>query len=1742
MGWLKKNTGIDVEGLVPPAISNIAVAAAVIYTGGAAGAALGAGATSTLSIALAGTAISGATIVTAGYAIGNLAAAYLISEGVKSITGGDRSPSVGQALATGILLNTTSNVAGIPIIYGTRKVGGSRVFTEVSGGSNEFLHLVIVLGEGEVSAVTQTYIDNVAITDPKFAGLVTQTVYFGTDAQTADTGLVADLPTKWTANHRGQGVAYVVLKLKYAQAAYSGFPTVTFDLQGKKVYDPRQNLLVYSELFDQAAWSKNNASVSVNAAIAPNGSLTADKIVENTVGGVTHYLGGAYSGTVTSGSPLTLSVYVKSGERNEWMIRFFAGGAFTATAYCTFNSTTGLITSNLGGTGLVEALANGWYRINFTASATATGAVTVGIMMMVAGNNSWLGDGVSGAFVWGAQLTAGSTALPYTATSATILVPVTAFSSNPALCVRDYLTNTRYGRGIPAASIDEASIVSAANYCDEMVSTPAGTQKRYSCDGVVDVNSNAYENIKSLLTSCRGLLVYSGGIYKLVLDRPTASTFAFTEDNITGNWSISQPGRRSKYNRVTAGFFNPTLDWNPDLAISDSPAYRTLDNNLLLEGKIDLPFCSDVYRAQRMAGIHLKQSRFGVTCMFTAFQSALRCEVGDVVTITHSTPGWSGKLFKVMQITIKDNDEVEIVAAEYDSTVYNLDTLTLVTSAATLTLPSVFTVPTPAGLTLSSGTSELLLNGDGTVTSRLKVVWSPPANIFADKIEIQYQINGVTTWQTFTTTSSAEGVSWIWPVKDSTLYNVRVRYINTAGVQSPWISASHTVVGKTAPPSNVASPTYAPETLGIRLSWTAITDADRAGYELRTGGSSWETANFLTLTEDRTYLWRMQLAGTQTVWIKAKDTTGNYSTTAGSTSVVVSAPSAPTVTYAINGPDDLLTWTIPTSAFPVDRYEIRYGVSYAAGTFVDTSKSTGYRRRVDYAGARTYWVAAIDIAGNTGTAAAASPAANIVVPTTPTPLNGVLNNKKITLSWPVATGTLPILRYEVRYGSTFAAGTLVAQVLGTTIDVVIDYLGPRTYWVAALDTANNQSGTASFSVNLAVPVAPTVTPTWASGSARVNWSTPASSLPIDFYEVTQGPSRTAVGTVNSNQLIDPSAWGLGVTSRTYYVRARDVNGNLGAEGASSLVITAPAAPVISSTLSTVDPSYKLTWSAPASDLPIDYYEVFMAGVSQGRVYATTYSAKVVWSGTRAFTVIATDIFGTLGATGSTSLTITAPTAPTLSAQVVDNNVLLSWTTPTATLPVDTYEIRRGASWATATVIGQKSGGFTSVFETVAGTFNYWVAAIDTAGNYGTPASVSAFVNQPPDYVLRSNITSGLGEGINLLTYSQDFGNANWTDYWLKPTNAGGFLAPDGSMTAWKFNSLDAGPSLNSSGIVGLVTGPIPGPLTRSIWLRCETGTLVMGFGQDDTDTNPITVTTTWQRFSFTNTPGITTVGSARGMQINEGTVSNTAWYAWGAQLERGFTATRYSPTGATITGPISATLSNASRDSGVLTLPVNTTETFATHFTSRLWNTPNDQITASPVPFPVYIQPSLSPGYYEETIDYGTSIPASKVTIAYLLTTIAGSVSAVCDISVSLDNVSYTSYAGQSQAYATNFRYVKFRITVTAASGTGVGTLSGVTIKLDSKLKTITGMAACLAADSGGSTVYLTDNKLLTGTKVFLDVDAIQVDPLYNATYPGLTAIYDFADTTNPLSFKILVFDNAGVRRDGTVSYTVRGF
>ena len=645
-----------------------------------------------------GAGFSVATSYIAGGLVGTIVAGGL--SGLVSKNQQDDTSQIAEQQASA-LVNKSSNNAPLPVIYGLRKVGGTRVFIETSGTDNEFLHVVITMSEGEINSFENVYLNNIISTDSRFNGVLNVYTHTGADNQTADSNLVSAVPN-WNSSHRLRGTSYVYVKLKFDQDAYpQGLPTITADIKGTKIFDPRSN--------------------------------------------------------------------------------------------------------------------------------------------------------------------------------------ATAWSDNPVLCIRDYLTNTRYGRAIDTALIDDASFIASANYCDTTVNIGGATVKRYTTNGIVNTSQGSMTILKQLLTACKGFLIFSGGKYKILIDKPESANFTFDEDNIIGQWTVSLGSKNNQFNRIRANFINANKEWQPDIAIVESSALRTLDNGILLEKTIDLPYTTDIDRAKMITTININQSRQKISCEFTATIEGLKAEVGDVVYIKHSTVGWqylnasAGKKFRIIKISLQNNDEVRVQAVEYADGSYNFGTIQISDTAPNTNLPDVTTTKIPVNLLVSE---ELFVTNTGQgVQVRANLSWTAPTDAFAQYYEVEYaEGSGAFQFVTQTRATSAE----VNNLKAGT-FSFRVRTVNTIGVRSAYITSTNSLAGLTTPPVQITNFSVNAIDGSAYLQWDRSPDIDvihggflRIRHTPLVTGAVWAGGSALgqALAGTSTNASLPLLAGTY--MIKAVDSAGNF--------------------------------------------------------------------------------------------------------------------------------------------------------------------------------------------------------------------------------------------------------------------------------------------------------------------------------------------------------------------------------------------------------------------------------------------------------------------------------------------------------------------------------------------------------------------------------------------------------------------------------------------------------------------------------------------------------------------------------------------------------------------------------------------------------------------------------------------------------------------------------------------------
>lgn len=218
----------------------------------------------------------------------------------------------------------------------------------------------------------------------------------------------------------------VLLTAGGGQPRFDHNPTTSESL-GLLAEEQRTNQCLQSEDFTTTWSSANQVSITSNTIVAPNGTLTGDKLIADATSNV-HFV---VQNTGSVSAPWTFSCYAKAGEYSR------VGFSYSATGYVFFNLSTGVQEGTVGGaiTGTsITAVGNGWYRISFTSTSTASGA-NIGIYLYnttyTSGVPTFTGNGFSGAYIWGAQLEAASFAtsyIPTTSASATRAADVASMS------------------------------------------------------------------------------------------------------------------------------------------------------------------------------------------------------------------------------------------------------------------------------------------------------------------------------------------------------------------------------------------------------------------------------------------------------------------------------------------------------------------------------------------------------------------------------------------------------------------------------------------------------------------------------------------------------------------------------------------------------------------------------------------------------------------------------------------------------------------------------------------------------------------------------------------------------------------------------------------------------------------------------------------------------------------------------------------------------------------------------------------------------------------------------------------------------------------------------------------------------------------------------------------------------------------------------------------------------------------
>jgi len=412
--------------------------------------------------------------------------------------------------------------------------------------------------------------------------------------------------------------------------------------------------------------------------------------------------------------------------------------------------------------------------------------------------------------------------------NASLVEQSASYSTNPAWCILDYLTNTRYGKGLSVSEIDLQSFYDASQVCETQV----------------------------------------------------------------GGYTLAIPQKNERYNRVICSFINPDRNYQVDevqfppiddsgLPSADQHAtMKTADGGFLLEGRFQFPTITSQYQAEEMAEVILRRSREALGLSLNVAFKGYELNIGDIVNITHSSLGFSAKPFRVLGITFNNDYTVGLSLVEHQDTHYQWSSKIQATTIPTTTLPNPFTVQPPASVTLDD---ELIEYNDGTVIVALNITIGASTDSFVDYYQVEYKKSDETDYKIH---AQGTGLNQrVLNVIDQETYDVRVKAVNTLGVSSTYVSESRTIIGAIEPPADVED--FSCNIVGqeAHLSWTQIPDLDLAYYQLRfseetNGTADWQNSVALVEKISRPGTSITVPARQGTYLIKAVDKLGNFSSNA----------------------------------------------------------------------------------------------------------------------------------------------------------------------------------------------------------------------------------------------------------------------------------------------------------------------------------------------------------------------------------------------------------------------------------------------------------------------------------------------------------------------------------------------------------------------------------------------------------------------------------------------------------------------------------------------------------------------------------------------------------------------------------------------------------------------------------------------------------------------------------------------
>lgn len=794
--------------------------------------------------------------------------------------------------------NTLSDMLPVPIVYGRMKLNGNIIWARDKGSSER--DMAVALCQGEVQSVSDIRLDNRPVTD--FTGC-TATGQTGASDQALD----ARMDGWYKGSTKRIALAAVTIT---ASEQLTGNPVVSAVVEGKKikVYDGSWT----TEYSNNAAWVIRDLLTTV--------ALVPEALIDD------------------------VSFYAFAQRCDDEPTGEYDRGLNVATE----GTCSGGIEPEKGNDGSYSTAIQGWYVDTGAQDETMAllGKIDIGrsVYMDLIKLHLWAGDDRT---FYNYKVAVSTDDVTYT----TVVDRTGSGIDYQGVQYIDFTARNAqyikiYGSG---SSISTHFVITEAEVF-ELVQA-----KRYTLNGVIDSELPVRDVLRDMLEACCATMVFSDGMYKIIEDMHKASVESYDTTNIVrDSLSWSKLPRTDKVNRVVIHWVNPTKNWLRDQAVDNDTLDQT-ETGEVRKREMSVLWCTSrslAARLARRAGNIARQVEW--VGELRGGYGGLALEQGDIVDVTDAKQGWTGKSFKITNITELPNMQRNIAVQEHISSIYSDQGGVTYSPTDSSTLPDPGAQPRHCmDLALSEDKQQ---HTDGSWVPQINGTFTRPSGGapwgYAD-VELSTD-GGSTYWVVgrAKATSATAGIFQIKNLKAGIEYYVRLVSVSQAGIKASSTTAPYssiTLVGKASAPGNVDGFNFSVSRKTINLVWNTAYDAnkDLSHYIIKDGVSWADGTELVRAGGDTTRKSFQPTKRAYQLWIKAFDRTGNESAAATELVIAIAAPQvAGSPTLMAAPPTNILCDFLCLENVGVWRYDIHASTTGpaftpSASTLVTTA-SPGY--------------------------------------------------------------------------------------------------------------------------------------------------------------------------------------------------------------------------------------------------------------------------------------------------------------------------------------------------------------------------------------------------------------------------------------------------------------------------------------------------------------------------------------------------------------------------------------------------------------------------------------------------------------------------------------------------------------------------------------------------------------------------------------------------------------------------------